>query len=599
MRPSVIVPTLLILLLSGCAAGHEIPSASPTPTITIGVNPTSPPLASPFMVQPTSRMTQAPPPSAPLPEFPGVPLATDKDDHFAASGLCAACHTNMSDAAGADVSTDRLWKASMMANSGRDPYWLASVRHEVLGAPDLKAVIEDKCATCHVPMAATAAHLAGEQAAVLDGGLTDPANPAYPLAVDGVSCSLCHQILADNFGKPESFSGNFLVDETTPMGGRPSFGPFEPDPAGAPLMKSVSGFLPVQSEHIRQAELCATCHTLYTPYLDASGQVAGEFPEQTPYLEWLNSAYAGSQTCVDCHMPPIQGEVQLSVTGGPLRAGARQHTFSGGNAYMGRIFRQFGVELGLPASSQQVEAMIAANEKLLTSPGPQGSERPTGVQAASIELLDLQTEGDTLTGRLVVQSQTGHKFPTSFPSRRAWLHLTLKDAAGQVVFESGAVNPDGSIQGNLNDQDPSGYEPHYQTLSDASQVQIYEAILGDTDEAVTTTLLRAAYYLKDNRLLPAGFDLTSASPDIAPQGEAAQDGDFTAGGDTLLLAIPLNGAQGPFTLEAELLYQSIGYRWAMNLGEVSAPEIERFLGYYNAVPNLPVVISRFTAQIGE
>jgi hypothetical protein len=593
----------LILLLAGCAAPL---TASPESAVTQAPAVTAPSASANTSLSPTVGVAASPAPSeatptsAPsaAPEFPGVPLTTDHDDHFAASGACAACHTNTTDASGADVSTDRSWKPSMMANAARDPYWLASVRHEVLEAPDLKAVIEDKCATCHLPMAATSAHIAGGQATILDGGMTDPANPVYPLAIDGVSCSLCHQILADNFGKPESFSGEFMIDETTPMGGRPAFGPYPPDPAGIPLMKSVSGFLPVESEHMRQAELCATCHTLYTPYIDSSGQVVGEFPEQTPYLEWLNSIYPGSQSCIDCHMTPIQGEVQLSVTGGPLRAGARQHNFSGGNAYMGRIFRQFGEELGLPASSQQVEAMIAASEELLTSPGPQGSERLTGLQAAFIELLDLKTEGDTLSGRLVVQSQTGHKFPTSFPSRRAWLHVTVKDAAGGVVFESGAVDPDGSIQGNDNDADPSAYEPHYQTLSAPEQVQIYEAILGDTDAQVTTTLLRAASYLKDNRVLPAGFDLGKASPDIAPQGEATQDGDFQAGGDTLLLAIPLNGAQAPFTVEAELLYQSIGYRWAMNLAEYSAPEIEQFMGYYNAVPNLPVVVSRYLAEVG-
>ena len=33
------------------------------------------------------------------------------------------------------------------------------------------------------------------------------------LARDGVTCSLCHQIAPDNLGKPESFSGGFLVGE--------------------------------------------------------------------------------------------------------------------------------------------------------------------------------------------------------------------------------------------------------------------------------------------------------------------------------------------------------------------------------------------------
>ena len=101
------------------------------------------------------------------------------------------------------------------------------------------------------------------------------------------------------------------------MGERASFGPYEVDETNTSIMASVSGFEPVQAEHIRQSELCATCHTLYTPYLDASGQVAGEFPEQTPYLEWLNSAYAGNLGCNDCHMPLIPGNVQLAITGGP------------------------------------------------------------------------------------------------------------------------------------------------------------------------------------------------------------------------------------------------------------------------------------------
>ncbi|MDF1596036.1 MAG: hypothetical protein P1T08_08065 [Acidimicrobiia bacterium] len=46
-------------------------------------------------------------------------------------------------------------------------------------------------------------------------------------------------------------------------------------------------------------------------------------------------------------------------------------------------------------------------------------------------------------------------------------------------------------------------EPHYDTVADPGQVQIYETILLTTDREVTTTLLRGATYLKDNRLLPA------------------------------------------------------------------------------------------------
>lgn len=605
MKARYTLPMLvLIVLLAACGspATPAAPTQAPQPTQNsqpaVEASPTLPPeIASPAALSPTAAEGTTPPEAETPPAFPSAPLPTDKDAHFAGSGLCTTCHTNMTGIGGIDVSTDRLWKASIMANAARDPYWLATVRSEVILAPELAGIIEDKCASCHMPMSATAAHFAGGQADVLDGGLADPANPAHPLALDGVSCNVCHQVLADNLGETSSFSGAYRIDETTPMGERPSFGPYPVDETNTTIMASVSGFKPKQAEHIRQSEVCATCHTLYTPYLDASGQVAGEFPEQTPYLEWLNSAFPGSLGCNDCHMALIPGDVQLSITGSPPRSGARQHNFIGGNVYMGRIFRTFGEELSMAASSEQVDAMIAATEDFLTSPPPSDSERPQTQHTASLELRQLQVQDGKLTGNVVIRTHTGHKFPTSYPSRRAWLHLAVKDGAGNTVFESGAVAADGTIQGNDNDQDPAAYEPHYLTLSDPAQVQIYEAILGNTEGEVTTDLLRAASYIKDNRLLPAGFDLHQASADIAVNGEAAQDADFIAGGDSLALQIDLAQAQAPFTITAELIYQSIGYRWAQNLGVHSHAEIGDFLRYYDAVPNPGVIVSRDEEQV--
>ena len=42
------------------------------------------------------------------------------------------------------------------------------------------------------------------------------------------------------------------------------------------------------------------------------------------------------------------------------------------------------------------------------------------------------------------------------------------------------------------------------------------------------------------------------------------------------------GARGPFRIEAELCYQPIGYRWAMNLKNYDADEPRRFTAYYEA-----------------
>ena len=62
---------------------------------------------------------------------------------------------------------------------------------------------------------------------------------------------------------------------------------------------------------------------------------------------------------------------------------------------------------------------------------------------------------------VLVENLGGHKLPTAYPSRRSWLHLIVRDSDGRVMFESGALPPDGSIEGNDNDADPARFESHY------------------------------------------------------------------------------------------------------------------------------------------
>jgi hypothetical protein len=152
---------------------------------------------------------------------------------------------------------------------------------------------------------------------------------------------------------------------------------------------------------------------------------------------------------------------------------------------------------------------------------------------------------------------------------------------------------------NDNDADAAAYEAHYLAVDSVDQVQIYESIMGDSEGKVTTTLLKGATYLKDNRLLPAGFDKDAALADIAVQGAAMEDPDFVGGSDQIQYVLDLGAAEGPFTVTAELLYQSIGFRWADNLRIYQAPEPERFIRYYEQVPNQPVVVSAVAEEVSR
>jgi hypothetical protein len=188
-----------------------------------------------------------------------------------------------------------------------------------------------------------------------------------------------------------------------------------------------------------------------------------------------------------------------------------------------------------------------------------------------------------LQADISVENLSGHKFPTAYPSRRAWLHVTVKDREGRVVFESGALNRNGSIQGNDNDADPKRFETHYIEVTNTDQVQIYEDIMVDVNNVPTTGLLTAVRFIKDNRLLPAGFNKNAVEQEIAPQGEATGDADFTGGGDKIRYSVAVGNAQGPFQVQAELWFQPISYRWAENLRSYEAMEPQRFTRYYDSM----------------
>jgi hypothetical protein len=488
-----------------------------------------------------------------------------------------------------DVSIDTHWRSTMMANSARDPLWQAKVASETRRNPALKAVIENKCATCHLPMARTQAATLGSPVAIHGDGFLNPANGYHTAALDGVSCSLCHQIRADGLGRPESFSGQYRIDTGTESPLRVIYGQY-PNPFPNQMQNNL-GFTPVQGTHVSSSALCGACHNLRTPYVDAAGQVRGEFPEQMIYSEWEHSAFnaAGpeARSCQECHMPAATGGVVLSNRGGPgigltARTPFSQHHFAGGNLFMLDVLAANIDPLKLTASSANFAATRERTRTLLEE------------HSATLRRTALTVTDDELAIGLRVENLAGHKLPAGIPTRRAWLHVTVRDATGAVLFSSGEPLPDGRIAGNDADASPSACEPHYETLTRPDQVQIYEAVMEDTDGAVTYTLLRGARYRKDNRLLPAGFNQATASADIAPAGTAATDASFTGGSDEVTYRIPRAGRPGPFTVTARLLYQTVSHAFAADLltDAAAEPAIAAFAALYERAGKVPATLAR-------
>lgn len=491
---------------------------------------------------------------------------------FQTSHECMACHNGLTTPSGEDVSIGVAWRASMMANSGRDPYWLASVRRETLDHPAHRADIEDECSVCHMPMARTAAVVAGRKGEIfahLTAGTTEGIE--RQLATDGVSCTLCHQIGAERLGTAESFTGGFVIRADT--GGEPRMlGPYRVEPDVAGIMASATGFRPDQAPHLRASELCATCHTLITQAFGANGEVIGRLPEQVPYQEWRHSAFRAEKTCQQCHMPPVADPIRVTSVFGEPREQMGRHTFLGGNFFMLRLLNRHRTELGVQALPQELEAAARATVAQLQA------------QTAALRIARAERNGDRLAVDVQVANLTGHKLPTGYPARRTWVHFTVTDREGRRVFESGAMMPSGAIAGNDGDADAGSVEPHHDVIRSGDEVQVYESVMGDPAGRPTTGLLSATQFIKDNRLLPRGFDKATAPDDIAVRGAAAQDTDFDDAGDQVRYDIAVSGASGPFDIQVELLYQPVGFRWAQNLSRYNAPETKRFVSYYTEAP---------------
>ncbi len=421
----------------------------------------------------------------------------------------------MTTSSGKDFSLGLEWSASMMANAARDPYWQGSVRRETIDHPESKAQIEDECSICHMPIPRYEAKLQGKPGEVFAHIPFDPQKKNNAAAEDGVTCSVCHQIGPQGLGTPASYVGNFVIDPPLARNNHPEYGPYAIEPGQMHVMTtSTGGFDPTHSSHILDSALCGSCHTLITKALGEGGKELATFYEQMPYPEWLHSDYADKQSCQSCHMPEIHEASPISSVLGVQRTGVRRHTFVGGNFLLIGMLDRYRDELNVTALPQEMSNAVRDSKEFLQT------------QSARVTVSDVELDGATLNASVLVQNLAGHKLPTAYPSRRAWLHFVVHDSTGQVVFESGKLRPDGSIVSNDNDDNPLRFEPHYSKISRGDQVEIYESIMKDQAGHPTTGLLHAIGYLKDNRVLPTGFDKRTAPSDIAVVGAAADDAGF-------------------------------------------------------------------------
>lgn len=510
-----------------------------------------------------------------------------KGDYFWTSGRCAGCHgrdllgeASIDPATGHDVNVVNDWRSSLMANSARDPFFRAKLDHEVLVNPDHAEGLSNKCLSCHAPMAMHEERMAGRPPftiAMLDTSV---------LASDGVSCLACHMQSPGPAG--QRFSGDVLFDSAR------VYGPYADDQINPNIMEFFVGLTPGFGDHIVNSEVCAGCHTLITQTVDLDGNYTGdEFVEQATYHEWKNSVYSANGTqCNTCHLPRIEGPVILAAEYAFLNGQTPfgLHHLVGGNVHMLELMKENREALGVPATEAQFDSTIARSRALLT-------QRTLDID---VDLVDRTT--DTAFFDVRFQNRAGHRFPSGYPSRRAFVRLVVRDALGDTVFVSGDFDADHEVVGH-----DAVYEPHYDVIRHEDEVQIYELVMGDVNADPTTVLERAKQPLKDNRLVPLGFLTSHPSYDTTRiAGNVLSDADFNrtllneegSGTDVVHYHVPLNGTTSALYATAEVYYQSMPPAWNAEMFSFHSARIDTFRTMLSESDGTPILVAADSVALG-
>lgn len=524
-----------------------------------------------------------PDPLGPLPMHEAA-----EHDRFQTRDSCTSCHssdgTALTDEDGRDVSMSTLWRASMMSFAGRDPYFLAAFSHELEEHPAAAEVIEATCTRCHAPAGHEGLRPSGAHISFED--LTTGTDPVDHVARDGVTCTACHQIDPANLGTPESFSGGWLIDDSRRIYG-PHNDPFQTN------MINATGYTPVYSMHMRDSAQCATCHTLFTQALDESGAVVGPtFPEQTPFLEWRNSDYRidgdelgpRAASCQSCHVPTVDEDgdpIRAPISTRPGWLGSRspigRHVFVGANAYMLDVIADQRAWIGTPVSEAEIRERADLTERNLRT-------------AAALEV-ETHREDGALVIDVEVENLTGHKLPTAYPSRRAWLQVEVLDAGGAVLWASGRTDASGALvdQAGRRLDWADALLPHLDEITREDQVQVYESVMGDASGAPTSVLLAATQYVKDDRLLPHGWEADDEDAEwTAPVGVEGDD-DFVAGSDEVTYRLP--ALAGAARVRVRFLYQSVPPAAVEGLRDHPTPATARFVDMTTTRPPAPELLA--------
>jgi hypothetical protein len=346
------------------------------------------------------------------------------------------------------------------------------------------------CVNCHAPGENLAAALPAWNR--FDSSTQRPLRDLLgPATMEGIGCAFCHQVggpVRPGNAARGGYEGNpswtstltgarFLQRPEDLLGvfGIANSG-YDLDPAAliAGASTAEADLVPggahrrtgaAARAYLASSEFCGACHDVRLFGTDAiAGPARGEHFKRlrNAYSEWVawrdGELRAGrtAATCQDCHMslypgvcvdapsgspddgpcpegtvfearPPGSYPLARSATGAPLAPGS-VHYFSGVDVPLTAAFDAAAIDdatidvAGVPLGARQRRDLLLAKTFRLELDAPRRA-------------------GDQLEIPVVVENVgAGHRVPAGFSQEReVWIHLTVTDAGGAVVYEVGRV----------------------------------------------------------------------------------------------------------------------------------------------------------------
>ena len=423
----------------------------------------------------------------------------------------------------------RDWVGSIMANAMRDPGFMATLnvanqdlinfinslnpadRAAFLAAnklptdagDDLLPVAADLCLRCHTPAGWLEGHSEPQTDAFpfLDGQFWGAAFPEEPVdgdgnpkpfditveseaEMEGVQCDFCHRAY-DNMKRESLYDGSkmaagnggFFVETTNPF-----------DEGDG--LTEVPRPLDHNTAFQKSSFLCGTCHDVTNPFIKTRNEIDGAIPDmlhplERTYTEWFWSGFRGKKTCQDCHKP--------------MRfVGAQSWLLYPGLDMLWGDVDQKWIDRGINLTTSKSDALrdgMRENRRFMKS-----AARMQFVNSAK-----KAAAGDEATVTVRVTNNAGHKLPTGYgEGRQMWIHIKAVDKKGDVFFEDGMLNADGSLQ-------RTALTKVYEQKIEAEGYD--SSVIAEGDEEFHFVLLNNI--VKDNRIPPKGYNKAAYQADGA------------------------------------------------------------------------------------